>query len=237
MSPARWTIVVGLAAAACFVLVVVLRTRDQDLADAQPARSMKLGSMPSLAASALTAASVNAANDASSSVDELLDQLVALHANPLPPEEKNPENLGRLEPFVGVPVKRSALTMMKVGGLIQVGGRAQKPSFDGARIHPVREARGAAALRYVVDGHRITVYVFDPHVLPLGKTRLRPRVVRAGEPPQLARAGASDRGTDVPVYVGSMRGFSVAAAERAGIGYALASDLDEEKSVRMVASF
>jgi hypothetical protein len=34
-----------------------------------------------------------------------------------------------------------------------------------------------------------------------------------------------------------MRGFSVAAAERSGIGYALATDFDEDKTARMVASF
>jgi anti-sigma factor RsiW len=173
---------------------------------------------------------------ASNAVDEALDQLVALHANPLPAEEKNPENLGRLEPFVGVPVKRSALTLMRSDALLAVReGRAAaygsnglrpvaaRPSFDGARLHPMRESRGAAALRYVVDGHRVTVYVFDPRVLPLGQTRLQPRRVQARP--------------DVPVYVGHLRGFSVAAAERSGVGYALASDFDEEKTVRMVASF
>jgi hypothetical protein len=51
-------------------------------------------------------------------------------------------------------------------------------------------------------------------------TRLRPRVVK-----------------ESPVYVGELRGYSVAAAERSGVGYALASDMDEDNSVQMVASF
>ena len=163
-------------------------------------------------------------------VDEVIDQFVALHANPLPAEERNPENLVRLEPFVGVPLQRPAMRLMRSGALATSlrEGRAAKalaanPSFDGARLHPVRESRGAAALRYVVDGHRVTVYVVDPHVVPLQHTKLQRRQVSAGPM--------------APVYVGHMRGFSVAAAERSGIGYALATDFDEDKTARMVASF
>jgi anti-sigma factor RsiW len=163
-------------------------------------------------------------------VDEVIDQFVALHANPLPAEERNPENLVRLEPFVGVPLQRPAMRLMRSGALATalredraVKALGANPSFDGARLHPVRESRGAAALRYVVDGHRVTVYVFDPHVVPLQHTKLERRHMSAGPM--------------APVYVGHMRGFSVAAAERSGIGYALATDFDEDKTARMVASF
>ena len=38
-----------------------------------------------------------------------------------------------------------------------------------------------------------------------------------------------------PVYVGRVRGFSVAAAENAGVGYAMASDLDADRSAQLVS--
>lgn len=142
--------------------------------------------------------------DASIAFDSLLDELVALHANPLPPETTNPEELTRFDPFVGVPVRRPAFQPLGA-------------SFNGARVHAMRERR-AALLQYTVEGnHRMTVYVFDPRTVSLQATRLQPRVVR-----------------ERPVYVGKMRGYSVAAAERSGVGYALASDLDDDRSAQLV---
>jgi hypothetical protein len=37
-----------------------------------------------------------------------------------------------------------------------------------------------------------------------------------------------------PVYVGKRGGYSIAAAERSGIGYALATDLDDVASANLV---
>lgn len=201
----RAWIVGAVAFAACFVVVVVMLQRDRhgtisesELADATPA------------------------NDSVPSFDSLLDQLVALHANPLPPEEKNPEELARLEPFVGVPVKRSALS------LLENKDQAAGASFDGARIHAVRGSQNAAALQYKLKGHRLTVYVFNSNTIPVARTKLHPR---------LLQLGSHQANAHTPVYVGTMRGYSVVATERAGVGYALASDLDEDKNVQMVASF
>jgi hypothetical protein len=64
----------------------------------------------------------------------------------------------------------------------------------------------------------------------MGRTRLRSRPIDR-------RPDTSGRVAAAPVYVGNFRGFSVAAAERSGVGYALASDLDEDNNVAMVASF
>jgi anti-sigma factor RsiW len=204
----RLVIAAALAAAACFVFFAVARAnRQASTADSSPARVDGEG------ASRPASSSRGAAQ--ASDLDTVLDQLVALHANPLPPEENNPEQLARLEPYVGVPVQRSALQLLRRNDRI---GAA--PSFDGARLHMVENSHNAAALHYKLKGHRLTVYVFDPRSIQMRHTRLRPRVVK-----------------ESPVYVGELRGFSVAAAERSGVGYALASDMDEDNSVQMVASF
>lgn len=141
--------------------------------------------------------------DTSIGFDSLLDELVALHANPLPPETTNPEELTRFDPLVGVPVRRPAFQPLGV--------------FNGARVHAMRERR-AALLQYTMEGnHRMTVYVFDPRAVAMQATRLQPRLVR-----------------ERPVYVGKLRGYSVAAAEKGGVGYALATDLGDDRSAQLV---
>lgn len=151
--------------------------------------------------------------------DTLLDELVALHAKPLPPETTNPEELPRFDPFVGVPVRRP---VFKPFGA----------SFNGARVVPTIADRRAALLQYTVSGHRVTVYVFDPRAVPLRPLRLHARVMhqipnndKAGEP--VVRS--------FPVYSGQLRGYSVAATEsRRGVGYAIATDLSDDESANMV---
>lgn len=204
----KWALVGAFAVAACFVVVVVMRSDSQRMA-----RGISVPLANALAASSIGAA---AANDDGASLDALLDELVSQHANPLPPEELNPDHLTRLEPYVGVPVRRPALSLLRRGD----GAGVDAASFDGARIHRVRDSKNAAALLYQIRGHRLTIYVFDPHKIPMSRTHLRSRYIQQS-----------------PVYVGNVRGFSVAAAERAGVGYALASDLDEDNNVKMVASF
>lgn len=191
--------------------------------NAQPkSAALPDGVKPSALASAATVAM---------SFDALLDELVELHADPLPPETTDPEQLVKLETFVGVPVKSSAMRMLDAGS--ELG----KPKFDGARIHSVRERQRAAAIQYSVRGHRLTMYVFDSRGVPMRVSRLErreldPALVRANRVP--ASPTQAPRG---PVYVGTMRGYSVAATEHGGVGYALASDLDPEKNALMVASF
>jgi hypothetical protein len=222
----RWAAVGAVAVAACFVLIVAARATNQEAA----LKTHASDSMASIFGSSSTdhksdsrtPSKASAANSNDWNFDSVVDQLVALHANPLPPEEKNPEQLMRFEPYVGVPVKRSALS------LLRVGAGSDRASFDGARLYAVRESQNAAALQYKVHGHRLTVYVFDSRLIPMARTRLRPRVVRNSD-------HVTDRSS--PVYVGNVRGFSIAAAEKSGVGYALASDLDEDKTVAMVASF
>jgi anti-sigma factor (TIGR02949 family) len=135
--------------------------------------------------------------------DSLLDDLVALHAEPLPPETTNPKEL---EPFIGVPVR--PIHFAPLGA-----------SFRGARVNAMNQRR-TAVLQYTVDGqHRLTMYVFDSHAIPVNlSTKLSPRYVEAS-----------------PVYVGKLRGYSVAAIEQSGVGYAIASDLDDVESAELVA--
>ncbi|MGK4001734.1 zf-HC2 domain-containing protein [Sorangium sp. So ce1036] len=139
-------------------------------------------------------------------VERLLDDLVTQHAQPLPPETTNPEDLPRFDPFVGVPVRRPKFQSMPV-------------NFMGARVHSMRERR-AALLQYVVRGnHRVTVYLFNSRAVPVQKAEplLKPRVVR-----------------ERPVYVGKINGYSVVAAEHSGVGYALASDLGDDVTTQLV---
>ncbi len=136
--------------------------------------------------------------------DTLIDDLVALHAHPLPPETTNPDEIQRWDPLVGVPIRRPAF--QPFGG-----------NFRGARVLAHADRRAALLQYTVLGGHRVTVYVFDPRAVAVSGTRLEPRLIR-----------------ERPVYVGHVRGYSVAAAEQRGIGYALATDLDDDKSTDMV---
>lgn len=138
-------------------------------------------------------------------LDTLLDDLVSLHAHPLPPETTDPNELQRFDPLVGVPVRRPAFHPLV--------------SFNGARVHALRDRRAALLQYTVAGGRRVTVYVFDPRAVPVTASRLQPRVIR-----------------EHPVYVGKLRGYSVAAAEQKGVGYALASDFEVDESSKLVLS-
>lgn len=179
-----WKYAAALAAAATVVLSVAAAKNREDASASSTTRATTV--------------------ESSMGFDSLLDELVALHANPLPPETTNPEELTRFDPLVGVPVRRPAFQPLGA-------------NFNGARVHAMRERR-AALLQYTMEGnHRMTVYVFDPRAVVMQATRLQPRVVR-----------------ERPVYVGKLRGYSVAAAEKGGVGYALATDLDDDRSAQLV---
>ena len=107
----------------------------------------------------------------------------------------------------------------------EVGVPVREPNFkqygarwEGVSVVPVSNQR-AASLRYRIAGHRLTVYIYDASRMPVRST-LRQRVVR-----------------DEPVYVGSRHGVSIAATERNnGVGYAIATDLNDDESAELVAS-
>jgi anti-sigma factor RsiW len=137
-------------------------------------------------------------------LDALIDQFVDWHAKPLPPEITNANDLPGFEPYVGVPVRPAKLDPF---GAKLLGGR----------ILPVKEQNCAAMLQYTLDGsHRVSVYVFDPRVVGTRPSKLQPKFIGS-----------------TPVYVGQIKGWSIAAAERKGVGYAIASDLGDEASAEL----
>ena len=107
----------------------------------------------------------------------------------------------------------------------EVGVPVKLPNFNqyGARWEGAGMVRvsnqHAASLRYRIAGHKLTVYVYDSSRFPVRRS-LKERLVR-----------------DEPVYVGSRHGVSIAAAERRnGVGYAVATDLNNDESAELVAS-
>ncbi len=140
--------------------------------------------------------------------DDLLAELVAEHSQPLPPEVSNSQGVRGLERWVGVPVSPASFER---GGARLVGGR----------VVPLRSQR-AAMLQYVVgsgdDARRLSVLVYDAQKIEGGIANLAPRAIGTAE-----------------VRVGREKGYSVAATQRAGVGYLLASDLDPEKSAQLAA--
>lgn len=141
-------------------------------------------------------------------LDRMLDQFVEWHARPLPPEVTNETELIKFEPYVGVPMRAPALAHF--GGKL-VGGRMLTTS-------PSQQT--TAMLYYTLpSGNRVSIYVFDPSRVPARPTRLQPRTLGKEE-----------------VWVGKVRGYSVAAPMRHDVGYAIATDLDEEQTTRLAVA-
>ena len=140
--------------------------------------------------------------------DDLLAELINEHSSPLPPERTDPKEVRALEQYVGVPVHPATF---EKGGARLVGGR----------ILPVAQQR-AAMLQYVIGTgagqQRVSVFIYDPNKIQVQGTQLAPRAVGTSE-----------------VRVGRANGYSVAITQRDGIGYAVASDLDTDRSAQLAA--
>ncbi len=184
---ARYTVPFAVAAAAAFAVTV---HRPVDVA---PSAS----SAPKVAAASM---------QPSMGLDGIVDELVSMHAQPLPPEVTQPDEVHRFDPFVGVPVEPPKLQTF---GAKWVGGR----------MLPIRDSRTAMLQYSLAGGHRISVYVYDPRRVRPESTSMRQRQVR-----------------DAQVYVGNVRGYNVAATERHGVGYAFATDLGEPESLELVSA-
>lgn len=145
------------------------------------------------------------ASIAPASMEQMLEELVDRHIDRSKPDVTEPALLPeRMEPEVGVPVHFPSLA--------QYGAR-----WQGGRVVPIRN-QPTASLKFLVDGHRVTVYVFNSERFALGSP-LKRRVIG-----------------DEPVYTGWKRGYSIATADRHGIGYAVATDLGEDEGAEIVAS-
>lgn len=97
-------------------------------------------------------------------------------------------------------------------GLKQYGA-----SWEGGGVVPMNDQR-AALFRYRVSNHPVTVYVYDARRVPL-RAVLEPRVVH-----------------NQPVHVGERHGYSIAAVEQRGVGYAIATDLNDDESAELVTT-
>lgn len=90
-------------------------------------------------------------------------------------------------------------------------------SWEGGGTVPMNRQR-AALFRYRVSNHPVTVYVYDASRVPL-RAVLEPRVVH-----------------NQPVHVGARHGYSIAAVEQRGVGYAVATDLNDDESAEIVTT-
>jgi anti-sigma factor RsiW len=209
-----WRSIAPLAAAAAVVTVWAASTRQE------AARAAAPSAVPQVTAG--VAEPVN--------LDQVLDDLVDYHLNPAKPVVTEPAQLEQLDPEVGVPVRlprlaeygarwegASVIPISVTRPALQPGPIGSPSTVESQGVVPVR-GRRVALLRYHLSGHRMTLYVYDAAKMPLER-RLQARVVR-----------------NEPVYVGYKRGFSIAATERRGVGYAVATDLDDHESAEIVAS-
>ena len=145
--------------------------------------------------------------------DDLLRGFVAQHKHPLPPEQQDPKQVRQFEQYVGVPVH--------VPNFPQKGG--QNARFVGGRILPMQGGERAAMLQYELQQggggvQRVTVFVYDASKVQIGSAHLAPRAVGTTE----IRTGRAD-------------GYSIAVTQHAGVGYAMASDMDPESSASLMA--
>jgi anti-sigma factor RsiW len=140
--------------------------------------------------------------------DDFLTELVAEHSRPLPPERTDPQKVGELGQYVGVPVHATAF-------------HRDNAHFVGGRVLPMRQER-AAMLQYEItqagETRRVSVFVFDPRRIQVSGDDLTPHPVGTSE-----------------VRVGRQNGYSVAVTQHNGVGYAVTSDLDEQKNAELLA--
>jgi anti-sigma factor (TIGR02949 family) len=147
---------------------------------------------------------------------QILDDFAVQHARPLPPEEIDPARITKVfSPIVGVPVHP-----------IRFGDVPMKTSwsFAGARLMAFRDEPTATLYYEHVGGTRVTLFVFDPNRISVRSSCcLAPRTIRKN-------------GEERTVLVGHAKGYSLAVAERDGIGYALSGDLGEPEMVNLASN-
>jgi len=149
-------------------------------------------------------------------LDEVLDELIDYHSTPPVSQLTEPALVPALERDVGVRVHLPSFEGSRWAANKEPNSLGV-PQWQSASVVPVHNQR-AAYLRYKVGAHWVTLYVYNSGRFPVHR-KLEQRVVR-----------------DLPVYVGERRGYSIAARERKGIGYAVATDFSDSDSAELVAA-
>jgi hypothetical protein len=90
-------------------------------------------------------------------------------------------------------------------------------SWVGASVVPMKNQH-AAFFRYSIGSHPVTLYIYNARRVPL-RGVLEPRVVH-----------------NQPIHVGDRRGYSIAAREQRGVGYAIATDMNDDESAELVSA-
>jgi anti-sigma factor RsiW len=131
--------------------------------------------------------------------DELLEELVAEHPRPLPPERTDPVGVRGFEKYVGVPVRP--------GGFGRAGAR-----LVGGRLLPVHQERAAMPQYEIGNGaevRRVSVLIYDPRRIQVNDDNPRERgglnvavTQRAGVGYACASAGNDDCDQFVAANVG-----------------------------------
>ena len=149
--------------------------------------------------------------------EQVLDELIDRHIDRSSPEVTEPSLLDGMEPQVGVPVHFPSLA--------QYGAR-----WQGGKVVPIRNQR-AASLRFLVDGHRMTVYVYNSERFPVASSPAASTQVASAATALKRRVVRNEQ-----VFTGWKRGYSIATTNRHGVGYAVATDLGEDEGAEIVAS-
>jgi mycothiol system anti-sigma-R factor len=116
---------------------------------------------------------------------------------------------------VDFPVRPPSFPSSPISGTSPTSG-IQHVALRGGRLANVRD-RQAAYLQYDVDGNKVSVFIFDPGELAFEARR---------------HAFIGDR----EVFFDGERGYNVALYRDHGVGYAIASDLDQGQMLQLVSA-
>jgi anti-sigma factor RsiW len=146
----------------------------------------------------------------------IVEEAIRGHEKNLPvevggPDVSDDEVRSWMQGKVAVPVR--PLRMQTAGR-----DRGVEPRLMGGRVYHLRN-RDVAQLVYRVGTSQMTVYVFDPSGFEFSAPQTRKRLVGRHE-----------------VYLAEERGYTVALYRDRGVGYAVASDLEPEGVMRVVAA-